>query len=132
MSKLEDFLKKDISFYSDFVLTPSGDLDVISGLENLKNALYRRLLTTPGTLIHRPDYGVGIKDFQNSLNSLSNQQKLAMRIRTQFIEDPRVDDVTGVRVNIDANDPSRIEIFIRVSVIGYGETTFGFIPFGDA
>ncbi len=80
MSQLNEFLKTDIAHKGDFVETPSGDLDVISGLDNVKEALFRRLITTPGSIIHRPGYGVGLKNWQNALNTLENQRKLAVKI----------------------------------------------------
>lgn len=131
MATIEEFLKTDISFKSDFVPTPSGDLDIIAGLDNLKEALFRRLLTTPGSLIHRPTYGVNIKKFQNSVSNLDGQRKLALAIQEQFKQDERVESVLGIQVKIDDKAPDRIEILVRVNVVGYGETSFGFIPFGD-
>jgi len=131
MSQLDEFLKRDIAFKGDFVQTPTGDLDVIAGLDNVKESLFRRLVTTPGSLIHRPEYGVGLKKFQGAANSLDNQRTLASLIKQQFEEDPRVEEVTGVSVFVDDNKPDTIEIICRVSIVGYGETGFNFLAFGD-
>ena len=132
MSSINDILKKDIAFKSDLVPTASGDLDITEGLDNLKEALFRRLVTTPGSLIHRPTYGVDVKSFQNGLNNLSAQRRLALRITEQFREDPRVESVLGVQIKTDDLQSDKIEILVRVQVVGYGESTFGFIPFnGD-
>ncbi len=110
---------------------PTGDIDTIEGLDNLKEALLRRLLTTPGSMIHHPTYGVGIKNYQNGINSMANQRRLAYAIIEQFREDPRVEAVTGISVEYKDRTPDLIEIKVGVKVVGYGETTFGFIPFGD-
>ena len=131
MSQLDDFLKRDIAFKSDFVETASGDLDVISGLDNLKEALFRRLVTTPGSVIHRPEYGVNLKAYQGSLNNLENQRRLAQTIKEQFESDTRVEQVTGVSFNVADNKPDMIQVNVKVSVRGYGETGFTFIAFGD-
>lgn len=131
MSQLDDFLKKDIAFKSDFVETPSGDLEVISGLDNLKEALFRRLITTPGSVIHRPEYGVNLKAYQNSLSNLENQRRLAQTIKEQFELDSRVEEVSGVSFNVDDNKPDMIKVNVKVSVRGYGETGFTFVAFGD-
>lgn len=131
MSQTDVYLK-DIAFKSDFVLTASGDLDTIEGLENVKEALMRRLITSPGTVVHRPEYGVGIKDFQNSLNSLEKRRRLAARIAEQFVLDERVESVTGVSVNSDDNNPGMVSITVRVKLVGYDEQQMTFVPFGEA
>ncbi len=131
MSQLDEFLKRDIAFKSDFVETATGDLDVISGLDNLKEALFRRLVTTPGSVIHRPEYGCNLKAYQGSLNNLENKRRLAQTIKEQFESDTRVEQVTGVSFKSDDNKPDMIEINVKVSVRGYGETAFGFVAFGD-
>ena len=131
MATVEENLKKDIAFKSDLVLGPTGDLDTIQGLDNLKEALMRRLITTPGSLIHRPTYGVGIKAYQNAPNTTANQRKLALSIMDQFKEDPRVEAVTSVSVEYKDSTPEIVQVKVSVKVVGYGETTFGFIPFGD-
>ena len=131
MSQLDEFLKRDIAFKSDLVETPSGDLDVISGLDNLKEALFRRLITTPGSVIHRPEYGCNLKAYQGSLNNLENQRRLALTVKQQFELDERVEQVTGVSFNVDDNKPDMIQVNVKVKVRGYGETSFGFVAFGD-
>lgn len=131
MATVEEFLKTDISFKSDFINTASGDLDIIAGIDNVKEALFRRLLTTPGTIIHRPNYGVNIKKYQNALNNIDTQRQLALSIQEQFTQDERVESVNGVSVKFNDRTPDTVEILVRVTVVGYGETTFGFIPFGD-
>lgn len=131
MSQLDEFLKRDIAFKSDFVATPSGDLEIIAGLENLKEALFRRLVTTPGSIIHRPTYGVNLKAFQNSIANLETKRRLALAIREQFEQDPRVEKVTGVSILKDDNKPDLIIVNCKVAVRGYGEIGFQFEAFGD-
>lgn len=131
MSQLDEFLKTDISHKGDFVVSASGDLESISGLPNLKDALFRRLVTTQGSIIHRPEYGVSLKAFQNSINSIENQRKLAGIIKEQFEQDERVELVSGVSFKVDDNKPDTIIVNVKVSVRGYGETAFNFVAFGD-
>jgi hypothetical protein len=131
MSNITEILGCDIAHKGDFLLTATGDLDVISGLANIKDALFRRLVTTPGTLIHRPNYGVGIEDFEGALMSLENQRTLAGRIQEQFEQDPRVEQVTGVQVIVDDVTPDKIQIIVRVKISGYDEITASFVPFGE-
>lgn len=131
MATIEEVLGRDIAFKSDFVLTPTGDLDTIAGLENLKDALLRRLVTTPGTLIHRPTYGVGIKSYLNGLNSLGAQRQLGISIKEQFELDSRVEKVTSVKITNSDSNPGLVVVEVRIKVVGYQETAIKFVPFGD-
>lgn len=131
MSQLDEFLKTDLAFKNDFVSTPSGGIDVISGLDNIKEALFRRLVTTPGSVIHRPEYGCNLKSFQGAINNLENQRKMAQTIKEQFEQDDRVEEVTGVSFTVDDNKPDIIKVNVKVSIKGYGETVFKYVAFGD-
>jgi phage baseplate assembly protein W len=130
MASITEFYGKDIAFKGDLVLTASGDLDTIDGLENVKDALLRRLVTTPGSLIHRPTYGVGLKDFLNGINSRTMRERLANRIQEQFEQDPRVEKVLGLSVTSDDFSPELVKINVRVKLVGYEEQDFIFQPFG--
>lgn len=131
MSELDEFIGTDVGFKSDFIQTATGDLDVITGLDNLKESIYRRIITTQGSVIHRPEYGCSIKKWIGSLNSIDNQRSLAIKVKEQLEQDPRIELVTGVSFKIDDNNPDRVELKCRIVVVGYGETTMNFVPFGD-
>jgi hypothetical protein len=131
MATIDEILQRDIAFKGDFQVTATGDIDAISGLENIKQALMHRLITSPATLIHRPNYGVGIKDYQNAPATLATKRKLALRIQEQFEQDDRVEQVLGVSVEFDAVNPSKTLIIVRVKVSGYDEEQMSFIPFGE-
>ena len=132
MGKPDPILLQDIAFQDDFVGNATGSIDTMTGIANVKEAIFRRLVTTPGSLIHRPNYGVGIKKWQNALASLANQHELATEIKAQLELDPRVELVSGVRINFNDLTPDRVEIQITVTVTGYDEQTFSYTPFGDA
>jgi phage baseplate assembly protein W len=129
---ITEALGTDLAHSVDFVRTASADLGKVAGLANLKQALFHRLLTMPGTLAHRPTYGVGISMFQNTLSSFSIQQRLATLIQEQFKQDPRVEDVLSVAVSNADSSPQLVMIAVSVKVVGYGETTMNFIPFGGS
>jgi len=126
---INDALKNDIAHVGDMVLTPSGDLGQISGLANLKRALFHRLITIPGTLVHRPTYGIGIGLYQNGLSSFSKQAELASKIAEQFAQDPRVLSVKSVSVNFNNSNPQQTLIGVFVTPIGYTEQQMTFTPF---
>lgn len=131
MADIEEFLRTDLVHKSDLGKTATGDLDTISGLANVKMAIIHRILTEPGSLIHRPNYGVGIKQFQNAPNSLALQRQLALRIEEQLLQDPRVESVEGVRITTDDENPSLVVLIVRVNIVGYGETAITLTPFGE-
>lgn len=111
----------DIAFKGDFVVTATGDLDKISALDNLKDAIMRRIFTSPGAIVHRPNYGVGLKNYLNGINSLSRQQSLAGKIKEQLEQDERIEKVLGVRVEQSAAVEGLVKVFVRVQPVGYAE-----------
>lgn len=131
MADVEETFLQDIAFKNTLESSPSGDLQAVSGYENVKQQLFHRLITQPGKLVHRPDYGVGIKDFLNSVNSISNQRALALRIDEQFRKDLRVQDVLNVSVKIEDNKPELCIITVKVLLVGLGEVDLAFKPFGS-
>lgn len=131
MADIDEVFLTDIAFGSDLAPAANGDLQNAVGIANVKQALLHRLITQPGTLVHRPDYGVGVKDFQNSLNDLSNQRALALRIDEQFRRDVRVQDVVNVGIDADDLVPDSLTITIKVTLIGLGEQELQFKPFGS-
>lgn len=128
MATAEELFGIDIVFNSDFEQSSSGDLQTIFGEQNVKARLTRRTITQPGTLVHRPGFGVGLKRFLNSLNSLDNQRELANRIKVQWEQDESVDEVIGVKVEKTDDNPERLTISVRANLVGVGETTLRIIP----
>ena len=129
MSKADDFYLVDLRFDGDFVAAPNGDFQTIAGLNNLKQALFNRLVTVPGSLAHRPGYGVGAKLYQNAVASLDKQKQLAIRIKEQFEQDFRVEKVTGV--SFTQQPQGFFLVVYRVVARGIGEISGTFNPFGD-
>jgi len=131
MATIEEAMLKDVLHNGDLRVTASGDLECVTGILNLKQALFHRLLTTPGALVHRPEYGVGIKNFQNAVNTLDTQRRLANNIIDQFSRDIRIQEVSGVRITSEDSSPGKVVIYVRVKAVGYDEITLDFKPFGE-
>jgi phage baseplate assembly protein W len=130
LALLEERLLRDLAHKKDLVRTAAGDLDTIAGLRNLKEAMLRRLVTQPGSLVHRPDYGVGLKDYVNSVNTLAGQESLALRIKEQFERDDRIESVESMSFDVQDELPDRLTIFVKVNIRGFQEAQFEFVPFG--
>ena len=126
MGKIADNFRVDLLHKSDFSLTKTGDLFKIRGKENLRQALFHRLITVPGTLVHRPLYGVGVKTFQNRIDSITNRRDLFNRIVSQFEDDDRVESVDAVTTIQDALNAGLFLIKTLYTTVDFGgvETTF--------
>lgn len=131
MATLEEVIGTDIAHKSDYLRSATGDLDTITGLENMKWALFHRMVTATGELLHRPGYGVGIQDFRNAPSTIETQRQIALRIKSQFELDPRVQSVNGVSFQSTDTEPEKLVIIVRVTIKGYDELTARFMPFGD-
>lgn len=128
MATAEELFGIDIVFTNDFEVSASGDLQTIFGQQNVTARLIRRTITEPGTLVHRPTFGVGLKRFLNGLNSLDNQRELANRIKVQWEQDESVNEVLGVSVVVEDDKPELSIISVRAFLVGVGETTLRIIP----
>ncbi len=131
MADINEILLTDMANNGDLIRSDTGDIDRVSGFANMKLALFHRLITMPGTLVHRPDYGVGIQQWQNGVNSLAVQQQMALKIRDNFLRDPRIEEVTGISVESGDTTPEQIKITVKVKIRGFDEAqSVTFIPFG--
>jgi len=119
MSEIDKTYKKDLLHDTDFKATASGDFVQIEGIDNVKQRLMHRLMTQPTTLVHRPDFGVGLKQFQNGIPSLSTQRDIALRIKEQLAKDTDVESVDSVSIR---QDGSIFYIVVKVTIVGYGST----------
>lgn len=126
---VNDALKTDLFLRGDMKNTAGGDLQTVSGLANFKQALFHRLVTVPGSLAHRPTYGVGVGLFQNGISSFSKQQKLATLIIDQFKKDPRTASITSVSIEANDDQPDLTQIKVLVIPVGYTEQQMTFTPF---
>lgn len=127
---ITDALKTDIAHSGgDYIKTPGGDLGTVSGLANYKLALFHRLMTVPGSLVHRPTYGVGATMYQNAPSSFAIQQKFAGVIEEQFAQDPRTEKVLAVSITSDDENPQLTLVKVSVKPIGYSEQQMIFTPF---
>lgn len=97
MSRIDDFYKIDLYHLEDFKAAPNGDFQTVKGINNLKQALFHRLITEKGSIVHRPNYGVGIKRYQGAIYSLSNQKSAASDIKQQFELEERIDELVSVK-----------------------------------
>lgn len=121
--KIDEVLKIDVAHKKDMIPNNKKDYDRIKGKENMIEAVWRRVVTRRGKLVHRPDYGVGLGAYQNALASLDNQLRLAEDIKVQLKRDPRVIDVKEVSLIRDQRTPDTVTLRVRLDILGIGNTT---------
>lgn len=131
MADLTSFIGTDIKHESDFVNDGMGDLETIEGLDNIRAAILRRLMTVPGSVAYRPDYGVGLQNYQNAPLSSGMQSSLALRIQEQLPLDPRIESVGSVEFQLSDTTAGLVTIIVSVKIKGYGDAEFNFTPFGE-
>ncbi len=113
----------DLYHSKDFAKTKTGDLLQVSGRENLRQALWHRITTVPGTLAHRPLYGVGIQQYEGAFASITTQRAIALKVKEQLEQDSRVEEVTGIQLRQDEVNSSLFFLIVRIIPVGYNEVT---------
>lgn len=127
---IDEFYKIDLLHNGDFVAAPNGDFALAKGLVNLKQALFHRLITVPGSLVHRPLYGVGVQLWQNDVGSVARQRELANAIKEQFEQDERVDELKSIKVS-KIKENGTFEVTYKVEVSGGQLLEETVDPFGE-
>lgn len=107
----------DVKIQGDYAKSATGDLQLIDGLQNLREAIYRRILTTPGEVIHRPGYGVGLRRYLNRPCTVTNQQELSNAIRLNIMNEQRIEKINTIQcLWVDE------AVHVNVSVVAYGRS----------
>ena len=128
-TKIEQNLQEDLIFKNDLGRTASGDLERVGGEDNLFQAVFHRLITVPGSFAYRPNYGIGIKRYQNALNSLENRKEMMLLIQRQLAAEPRIEVVEEVSVTDE--DDGRVAVKILVRPVGMDSLDMLFTPFDE-
>lgn len=128
-------MKTDLRLEFDRVgadLVPGkGDLDVISGEENLAQAIIHRLTTEEGELedVGHADYGSRLYDIIGEPNNEMTRNRIRNTVRFALSQEPRIREVTEIRVRSDDHDPNLLYIAISVVPEGEGRTLSINYPF---
>ncbi len=101
------------------------DLETVSGVENLVQALTLRLLVDRGELdgLGHPRYGSRIRDLIGEPLDRANLELLRRYVRQELQRDPRVEEVLQVRVT--PHEPTRdgVDVEARVRAVSGLETS---------
>lgn len=121
-----DLYGYDIYFHGDLLVTAGGDYARVGGKDNLRAAIYRRLITRPGEFRFRPDYGVGVQTFVKKTMSQANLDALRQRIVDQLSQDRRIDSVEATMEPVSINGKTALKIYVQIKA---GGETRKFEPF---
>ncbi|MEZ4664701.1 MAG: GPW/gp25 family protein [Caldilineaceae bacterium] len=99
--------------------TGQVDLDTLTELDNLRQALLLRFLTPVGELeaLGHPDYGSRLFDLIGEPNTPTNRNRAKMYVLQALAQEPRVAEVLSVDVTTRPADRTRIDIDVRLKPI---------------
>ncbi|MDZ8055389.1 MAG: GPW/gp25 family protein [Aulosira sp. ZfuVER01] len=97
--------------------TQQVDLDLLSGAENLIQALLLRFLTPVGelALLGHPDYGSRLFELLGERNTETNRNRAKLFVLQALAQEPRVKQVISVKVTQNRSRPTQMDI--QVSLI---------------
>lgn len=97
-------------------VTPSGDIDWVGDVENLKQAIVHRIRTEIGALRWHPEYGGNVVDSVSRPNTDVLRGKVQEEIYRLLDSEPRVSSVKTLQVQTTGNNTIEIElVFIPIS-----------------
>ena len=86
--------------YVDMIASTSNDIQMVSGRQNLAQAIINRLLTRKGELaqLGHPNYGSRLYELVGELNNLRIRAKAEIFIRECLDQERRIKEVTNVTI----------------------------------
>ncbi len=104
---------------ADLKVGRSGDLQVVSGRENLGQALTQRLLTRKGELsdLGHPGYGSRLHELVGKPNNQATRDLVRLYAKECVMQEPRVRDIVNIKVSPAAGDPHAVILDITVTPI---------------
>jgi phage baseplate assembly protein W len=113
----------DIKFEGDYEINSAGDYILVYGLDALRAAIYRRLITRPGEYTFVPEYGVGLQTYVKQKMTTSVIDELKGKIRANLLRDPRILEIKEIAVE-KGNDT----IKLGLKIVALGRALY-YLPF---
>lgn len=102
----------DIKLSNGQLATANGDFDVVSGQDNLKQALSNRVETERGDLLMHQDYGSLHKRLIGAVNGPTSGLLAAQYVKATVQADPRVKSVLSATATI-TGDVAEIKVEVQ-------------------
>ena len=108
----------------DLIATAGGDLAVVSGRENLAQAIVNRLFTRRGELskLGHPTYGSRLHLLVGEVNNTRTRGLAEIYIRECLGQESRIEKVTQVKIEPPSRGVDRDTLYITVSVKPVGDS----------
>ena len=121
MANALSYLGADLKFDEDgdLLVSTTGDLELISGSECLKQDLGDRLETMPGDLYAHPDWGCSIRLLLGALSTPLNRALAVRYLRLAVLDEPRIRKET-------------VQVLVRQFTTEQKEFEIRFVPRGGA
>jgi len=135
LSEKKEKIGKDLKLQfdplgADLTVT-KGDFETVSDDNNLVQAIMHRLTTDEGELydIGHADYGSRLHDLVGEPNNARTRERLKNLIHACLAEEPRIIEVTDIKVTQNQYDLNRLDIEITVLPIGKSTVLSVVYPF---
>ena len=102
---------------ADFTVTASGDWASVEGERALRQAVIRRLITSPGEWATLPEYGAGMRNFIKKKLTTTARDQITDRIKSQLLRDPRIARVNNVELQ-SLDDTEGLQVIVVVTPRG--------------
>lgn len=83
----------------DLAVSPTGDVAIADGFEEVKQRLLRRLLTNPAAYIFHRDYGAGLA---RHIGSTLDEAALRGQVRQHLLLEPKVARIPAPTMSVQA------------------------------
>ena len=102
----------------DLVATANEDVALVSGRENLAQAIMNRLFTRRGELtrLGHPDYGSRLHLLIGEVNNTRTRALAEIYVRECLAQETRIEKVTQVKLEPPSRGQDRSTLFLTVSV----------------
>jgi phage baseplate assembly protein W len=125
---MQDAFGTDLYFDGNLRVNAKGDYQTVSGEDNLRRAVFRRLATNPGEIKTKPDYGAGLPAFVKRPITQASIDALRTRILEQLRQDRRIASVLSCEVQPFLFDGvPGVLVYVSIQALGRQLT---FQPFG--
>jgi uncharacterized protein YoxC len=99
------------------VVLESNDVALISGIENVKQAINLRLATEVGSMIKQTAFGLAAQP--GLAGTTMTLKYVRMSLKDALLQDSRIEDISNLSVTSEAD---RLSVSMDISIVGYDTT----------
>lgn len=119
-SDLDSVIGTDIRFKDGDIFLSFDDLEMVDGLDNLKQTIERYLQTSTEEVTMDPKYGARQAIIGSKINTITSSL-IATRVRESLLRDRRILDVTNMLVSVDPNSSVTLNMSLTCVCVGQND-----------